>query len=140
MWYKSYSVDDIKALNTHDNILQRLGIEVSEIGADFLKMRMPVDFRTHQIHGILHGGATCVLAETVGSIASLMCIDMDKFYAVGSFITCNHLRPVSDGYVTATCRPVHLGRSKHVWDILIHADNGKLVAKSELTCAVTPRA
>lgn len=139
IWFKEYAPDEIRAFITHDSIVDLIGIEFLEIGPDFLKARMPVDRRTHQIHGILHGGATCVLAETIGSFASLMCIDPEKYYAVGSFITCNHLRPATDGHVTATCRPVHVGKSKHVWDILLHADNGKLVAKSELTCAVTAK-
>lgn len=97
---------------------------------------MPVDKRTHQIHGILHGGASCVLAETIGSFASLMVVDQEKNYAVGSQISVNHLRPVKEGFVHAICKPVHLGKSKHVWDILIESDQGKLVAKCELTCAV----
>lgn len=139
IWFKEYTPSEIKGFITHDSILQHIGLEFTEIGPDFVKARMPVDHRTHQIHGILHGGATCVLAESVGSFASLMCIDMEKYYAVGSVINCNHLRPVTDGFVTATCRPVHVGKTKHVWDIQIHADNGKLIAKSELTCAVTPK-
>jgi len=139
IWFKKYTPDEIKTFVTHDSIVDHVDIEFKEIGDDFVTARMPVDRRTHQIHGILHGGATCVLAETIGSFASLMCIDPARYYAVGSVINCNHLRPAKDGFVTATCRPVHLGKSKHVWDILIHADNGKLVAKSELTCAVTPR-
>lgn len=140
MWFKPYTPADIRSIMTHESIVDLIGIEFIEIGADFVKARMPVDTRTHQIHGILHGGATCVLAETAGSIASLMCVDPDKFYAVGSVINCNHLRPAKSGYVTATCRPVHIGKSKHVWDIQIHGDDGKLVAKSELTCAVTAKA
>lgn len=139
IWHKSYTLADLHNLITHDSIVRHVGIEFLEIGDDFLKIRMPVDKRTHQIHGILHGGATCVLTETAGSVASLMCVDPDTHYAVGSVISTNHLRPVKDGYVTATARPVHLGRTKHVWDILVHDDNGKLVAKSELTCAVTPK-
>ena len=140
IWYKDYKPEELRGLITADNILEHLGLEFTEVGADFVKARLPVDKRTHQIHGILHGGATCVLAETVGSFASLMCIDLEKYYAVGSMITANHLRPVDSGYITATCRPVHVGRTKHVWDILVHADNGKLIAKCELTCAVTARA
>ena len=140
MWFKPYTPADIRSIMTHESIVDLIGIEFTEIGADFVKARMPVDTRTHQIHGILHGGATCVLAETAGSVASLMCVDPDKFYAVGSVINCNHLRPAKSGYVTATCRPVHIGKSKHVWDIQIHGDDGKLVAKSELTCAVTAKA
>ncbi len=140
IWHKHYEGEsDLRKFITHDSIVDLLGIQFTEIGPDFVRARMPVDKRTHQIHGILHGGATCVLAETVGSFASLMCVDPDTSYAVGSVITCNHLRPVSDGSVTATCRPVHVGKTKHVWDIQIHADNGKLVAKSELTCAVTKK-
>lgn len=140
IWHKSYTLADLHNLITHDSIVRHVGIEFLEIGDDFLKIRMPVDKRTHQIHGILHGGATCVLTETAGSVASLMCVDPDTHYAVGSVISTNHLRPVKNGYVTATARPVHLGRTKHVWDILVHDDNGKLAAKSELTCAVTPKA
>lgn len=139
IWFKNYTIPEIKDLITNENILEHLGLEFTEIGSDFLKARLPVDKRTHQIHGILHGGATCVLAETIGSFASLMCIDLSTHYAVGSIITVNHLRPVKNGYITATCKPVHVGRSKHVWDILVHSDEGKLIAKSELTCAVTPK-
>lgn len=139
IWFKDYKLEEIKDIITNDNILDQVGIEFVELGADFVKVRMPVDKRTHQVHGILHGGATCVLAETAGSFASLMCIDLDKYYAVGSQITANHVRPVSNGHVTATCSPVHLGRKKHVWDIPVHADNGKLVAKCELTCMVTEK-
>lgn len=137
IWHRKYTPDEIESFITHDSIVDHVGIEFVEVGDDFITARMPVDRRTHQIHGILHGGATCVLAETVGSVASLMVIDTDQYYAVGSVINCNHLRPAQTGHVTATCRPVHLGRTKHVWDITVHDDNGKLVAKSELTCAVT---
>lgn len=139
IWHKPYTLADLHNLITHDSIVGHVGIEFMEIGDDFLKIRMPVDRRTHQIHGILHGGATCVLTETAGSVASLMCVDPDTHYAVGSVISTNHLRPVKDGYVTATARPVHLGRTKHVWDIQVHDDKGKLAAKSELTCAVTAK-
>ena len=139
IWFKNYTIEGIKNLITEENILDYLGLEFIEVGNDFLKARLPVDKRTHQIHGILHGGATCVLAETVGSFASLMCIDLEDKYAVGSQINVNHLRPVDNGYITATCTPVHLGRSKHVWDILVHNDECKLIAKCELTCAVLPK-
>lgn len=140
IWFKEYKVEELRSLITADNILDHLGLEFTEIGPDYVKARLPVDRRTHQIHGILHGGATCVLAETIGSFASLMCIDLDKHYAVGSVITANHLRPVSGGHITATCKPVHVGRQKHVWDIMVHSDEGKLIAKCELTCAVTAKA
>ena len=139
IWFREYRVEELPALMTTENMLSHIGLEFTEIGPDFVKARIPVDRRTHQIYGILHGGATAMLAETVGSFASLMAIDLDRCTAVGSVITANHIRPVSEGYATATCRPVHLGKSKHVWDILVHADNGKLVAKCELTCAIMPK-
>lgn len=136
LWHKQYTIDDALALITHDNILDHLGLEFTEIGDDFITARLPVDRRTHQIHGILHGGATCVLAETIGSFASIMCVDLDHKYAVGSQISVNHLRPASEGYVHAHCAPVHIGRTKHVWDIRVSDDRGRLVAKCELSCAV----
>jgi 1,4-dihydroxy-2-naphthoyl-CoA hydrolase len=136
IWFKPYTLDDVKEFATHENIVDLLGIEFTAIEDDHLKARMPVNEKTRQIHGILHGGSTCVLAESAGSFASLMCVDLDKRYAVGSNISVNHLRPVTEGYVEATCKPVHLGRQKHVWDILVHSDRGKLIAKCELTCAV----
>ncbi len=139
IWFKKYTIEDINNLITAENILDHLGLEFIEAGDDFIKARLPVDKRTHQIHGILHGGATCVLAETVGSFASLMCIDLNEKYAVGSQINVNHLRPVDSGYIIAVCTPVHIGRSKHVWDILIRSDAEKLIAKCELTCAVIPK-
>ena len=89
--------------------MDQLGIELVEIGDDYLKARMPVDKRTHQLYGILHGGATCVLTETIGIFASLMSINLKKKYVVGSMISANHLRPVTSGYVSATCTAVPSG-------------------------------
>lgn len=139
IWFKKYAPEELYGFITHETIVKSLGIEFIEISDDFIKARMPVDERTFQIHGILHGGATCVLAESVGSFASLMVIDLCSKYAVGSQIMANHLRPVSSGFVTATAKPVHLGRSKHVWDIPVTDDNGKLIAKCELTTAVVDK-
>jgi 1,4-dihydroxy-2-naphthoyl-CoA hydrolase len=139
IWFKDYKINEIKNIITAESILDQIGIEFTEIGPDFVRVSMPVDKRTHQVHGILHGGATCVLAETAGSFASLMCIDLEKYYAVGSGLNANHLRPLSEGHVIATCQPVHIGRKKHVWDIPVHSDTGKLIAKCELTCMVTEK-
>lgn len=139
IWFKSYTLDDILPMAQANNILRGLGIEFTAITPDSLQARMPVDERTHQPIGILHGGATCVLAETLGSVASMLVIDPDAKIAVGSVITANHLRPVRDGFVTGTCRAIHLGRTKHVWDIRVENAEGKLVAKSELTCAVSDK-
>ncbi len=134
-----YTPDDVNKHITKKSILNLLDIRFTEIGEDYLKATMPVDERTHQIYGILHGGATCVLSETVGSIASILCIDQATKMAVGSFITANHLRPVKDGLVECVCRPVHIGRTKHVWDMQVFDSNGRLAAKSELTCAILDR-
>ncbi len=139
IWHKTYTLDEILKFITHESIVKHTGIEFTEIGDDYVVARMPVDPRTHQIHGILHGGATCVLAESVGSFASLMVVDLEKNYAVGSQIMANHIRPAASGFVTAIAKPVHIGRTKHVWDIPVTRDDGKLIAKCELTCAVTPK-
>ncbi|MBL4658645.1 MAG: hotdog fold thioesterase [Flavobacteriales bacterium] len=120
----------------HGNILEVLGIEVLEIGDDFVKGKMPVDHRTHQPHGILHGGASVVLAESLGSIASNLVVDSSKQYAVGLDVNANHLRPVSEGYVYGISRPIHIGRKSHVWSIEITNEEGKMVCISRLTMAV----
>jgi len=99
---------------------------------------MVVDHRTHQPFGLLHGGASVVLAETLGSMASYLCIDTKKFYCVGLEVNANHLRGVRSGRVTAVAKPVHMGRTTHVWDIRLRDDNGKLNCISRLTIAVVP--
>lgn len=113
-----------------------LGMEWVEIGADFLKIKMPVDHRTKQPFGLLHGGASCALAETVGSVASQLVIDPSKFICVGIEINANHLRSVRSGFVTATAAPLHLGATTHVWDIKIHNEQMSLVCVSRLTVAI----
>ena len=139
IWHGEYTLDGLNEMTVQDNILNHLGLKFTEIGPDYLKAALPVDQRTHQPYGILHGGATCVLAETLGSVSSIMVIDPKHHHAVGSVITANHLRPVEKGVITRICRPVHLGRTKHVWDIRITDEQGKLTAKCELTCAVTDK-
>lgn len=140
IWHKEYILDDLKPL-TQKYMTGHLGIEFTEIGSDYLTAKMPVDDRTHMPRGLLHGGASCVLAETVGSTASFLAIDPDKQIIVGLEINANHLRGVRDGYVIGTARPVHIGRSTHVWDIRIHAeDSGKPVCISRLTVAVLDKA
>lgn len=114
-----------------------LGIEICEIGPDFLKMRMPVTDRVRQPLGLVHGGANCVLAESAGSIASWLCIDQNTQAALGLEINANHLRSVREGAVIATCRPIHLGRQTHVWDIKITDESsGKLTCVSRLTVQI----
>ncbi|MBK8610890.1 MAG: hotdog fold thioesterase [Chitinophagaceae bacterium] len=115
---------------------QFLGMEWVELGEDFLSIRMPVNERTKQPYGLLHGGASCALAETAGSLASSYVIDQDKFICVGLEINANHVRSATQGYVTATCTPLHIGRTTHVWDIKIHDERKKLVCISRLTVAI----
>lgn len=113
-----------------------LELKWEEIGDDYLKLSMPVNAKTRQPYGFLHGGASCVLAETVGSVASALVIDRDKFYCVGLEINANHLRGVSEGRVTAVAKPLHLGKSTHVWDIKIYDDKQNLFCVSRLTVAI----
>jgi 1,4-dihydroxy-2-naphthoyl-CoA hydrolase len=115
---------------------QHLGIEFTEVGEDFLKGRMPVDHRTRQPYGLLHGGASVSLAETLGSVASAFVVDRSQYNAVGLEINANHLRGVREGFVTGVARPLHLGKTTHVWDIRIHDEKDKLVCVSRLTVAI----
>ncbi len=122
-----------------DSMVGHLGIEFTEIGEDYLRARMPVDRRTIQPFGILHGGASATLAETVGSVASTALIDLERQRAVGLEINANHLRPVDGGYVCATARPIHIGRRTHVWDIRIEDEAGRAVCVSRLTMMILER-
>jgi 1,4-dihydroxy-2-naphthoyl-CoA hydrolase len=117
---------------------EHLGIDCTELGADFLKAKMPVDHRTKQPYGLLHGGASCVLAETLGSFASALVIDHSAFYCVGLEINANHVRSAKEGFVTGIASPLHLGNSTHVWDIRIYDEREKLVCVSRLTVAILP--
>ena len=116
-----------------------IGIVLTELGEDFLKGTMPVDHRTKQAYGLLHGGASVTLAETIGSIASAMVIDTEKYFCVGLEINANHIRSATEGFVTGIARPIHLGNSTHVWDIRINDEAGKLVCISRLTVAILKR-
>ena len=116
-----------------------LGIEFTEVGADFICARMPVDSRTLQPFGLLHGGASIALAETMGSVASTALIDLSTQAAVGLDINGNHLRAVQDGYVFGTVRPIHIGRRTHVWEIRIEDEEGRLVNISRLTMMIIKR-
>ncbi|HSN61159.1 MAG TPA: hotdog fold thioesterase [Ferruginibacter sp.] len=136
IWFnKNLQISELIGFNP-TTMGEHLGMEWVEIGPDFLKMKMPVDHRTHQHYGLLHGGASCALAETVGSVGSHLIINPEKFICVGLEINANHIRGVREGYVTATAVPLHLGTSTHVWDIKIHEDAGKLVCVSRLTVAI----
>ncbi|TDE16178.1 hotdog fold thioesterase [Dyadobacter psychrotolerans] len=136
MFTTSITLEGLHSLSSK-TLAGHLGIEFTEIGADYIIARMPVDSRTHQPFGILHGGASVVLAETLGSIASYLCLkDPQKQHAVGLEINANHIRSVKDGFVYGKVTPIHVGRSTQVWDIKITNEENKLVCISRLTVAV----
>jgi 1,4-dihydroxy-2-naphthoyl-CoA hydrolase len=139
IWFKKdLSLSDFGDLGKN-TMSEHLGIEWTALGDDYLKAKMPVDHRTKQPYGLLHGGASCVLAETLGSVCSAMVVDHSKFYCVGIEINANHIRSAREGYVTGTASPLHIGASTHVWDIKIHDERDKLVCVSRLTVAVMRR-
>jgi len=121
-----------------DNLHGYLGITVTEIGEDYLRATMPVEPRVHQPFGVLHGGASVALAETVGSLAAMLCVE-PRYMCLGQEINANHVRGVSTGTVTATARPYHLGARSHVWGIEIRDESDRLVCVSRLTVAVVER-
>ncbi len=132
---ENITLDEINELRNH-TLAGLLGMQFTEIGDNYLKLQMPVDERTHQPYGLLHGGASAALAETVGSVASWMCIDTDKQICVGMEINCNHIRGKRNGVVTATALPLHLGATSHVWDIRITDEQDRLICISRLTMAI----
>jgi 1,4-dihydroxy-2-naphthoyl-CoA hydrolase len=135
IWFNK-NINLVDLATTQETMGTHLGMLFTEIGTDFLKMSMPVDDRTKQPYGLLHGGASCALAETVGSVASALVINPEKFICVGLEINANHIRGVRDGLVIATATRIHLGASTHVWDIKIHDHHEKLVCVSRLTVAI----
>ena len=139
IWFnKSVTLNDVRDFGK-DTMANYLGIECVAIGEDFLKLSMPVNEKTKQPYGILHGGASCALAETVGSFASALTIDMEKYICVGLEINANHVRSAKDGIVTGHCTPLHLGKTTHVWDIKIYDESEKLICVSRLTVAILPK-
>ena len=132
---KNISLD---ALNQQSKgtMVEHLGIEMMELGTDFVKAKMPVDHRTKQPMGLLHGGASVVLAESLGSMAANLCLDITKEYAVGLDINSNHLKSVRDGFVFGIAKPIHIGSKTQVWEIKIYDEKDNLVNISRLTMAV----
>lgn len=136
IWHSlDVSLDQLNEIGAN-TMAALLGMEFTEIGPDYLRMIMPVDNRTKQPYGLLHGGASAALAETVGSVASSLVIDTKKQICVGLDINANHIKGVTSGYVHAIARPLHLGTTTHVWDIRICDDDNKLVCISRLTVAI----
>ena len=132
---KQKAIEQINAFGKN-TVVEALGIEITDFGSDFVCGKMPVDHRTVQPYGLLHGGASAVLAETLGSIAGGMQINLDTQSVVGVEINCNHLRSARDGWVYGKATPVKIGRKIHVWNIEIKNEDDKLVAVSRLTLAV----
>jgi uncharacterized protein (TIGR00369 family) len=138
IWRTPLTLDTLNA-GRAGTILEHIGVEFTQIGDDFVRATMVVDGRTHQPYGLLHGGASVTLAETLGSTGATMCIDTEQYQCVGQEINANHLRPARSGYVTGTARPVHIGGRAHVWSIEIANEAGKLVCISRLTVAIIRR-
>ena len=137
LWRTQPNIEHLNA-SQKNTIGELLDIRFESFDDESLTASMVVDHRTHQPFGLLHGGASVVLAETLGSMASFMCIDTTKFYCVGLEVNANHLRGVRSGRVSAVARPVHMGRTTHVWDIRLSDDSGKNNCISRLTIAVVP--
>lgn len=135
IWFSNFTPEALNDL-PKNHMGAFLGIQFTKVAEDTLTATMPVDERTHQPAGILHGGASVVLAETLGSIASFMVIDPEKYQAVGLEVNANHLRPVKSGLVTGICTPLHIGAKTHVWEIKIYNDKGKMNCVSRLTVAI----
>ena len=137
IWFRPLTLADVQHnFGRGGDLASHLDIRITEIGPDFLRGTMPVDERTRQPFGLLHGGASVSLAETLGSVAANFCVDTTKFYCVGQEINANHVRSARSGRVTGTARPVHLGSRSHVWDIRIEDEAGRLTCVSRLTMSV----
>jgi len=121
---------------SRNTMAENIGLEFTQIGDDFLVANMPVDKRTQQPLGLLHGGASVAMAETMGSVAASLCVNPDKQFCVGLDINANHLRGVKQGFVTGVTRPVHIGKKTQVWEIRITNEAGELVCISRITMAV----
>ena len=138
MWKNEVTLSVINEM-CKDTIHTTLGIEITEIGKDYLKGRMPVDSRTVQPMRILHGGANVVLAESLGSIASLLMINYEEEIAVGLDVNANHIRSVDSGYVYGVAKPINIGKKVHVWEIKITDQQDQLSCISRLTVSILPK-
>ncbi len=138
IWHRQPTIDGIHQLSKN-TLNDHLGIKVTDIGDDSIQATMPVSSATRQPFGLLHGGASAALAETLGSIGANYCIDSDLFYCVGLELNINHVRAVREGLVTGVAKPLHLGRSTQIWEIKINNADNKLSAVSRLTVSVLKR-
>jgi 1,4-dihydroxy-2-naphthoyl-CoA hydrolase len=138
IWFGTPTLEMLHPMNA-GTLVEHLGIRFTELGGDYLRATMPVDPRTLQPSGLLHGGASVALAETLGSVAALCCVDRSRYTCVGQEINANHLRAARSGLVTGTARPFHLGSRSHVWGIEIRDPGERLVCVSRITMAVLER-
>ncbi|MDE2090323.1 MAG: hotdog fold thioesterase [Gammaproteobacteria bacterium] len=138
IWLQPFTVADLNNLQ-EQTLVTNLGIRYTEVGEDYLKAVMPVDARTKQPAGILHGGASVALAETLGSTGANLVVDRKQKLCVGLDINANHVRAMRSGQVTGTARPLHIGGSTQVWEIRITDEEEKLVCVSRITMAVLDR-
>jgi 1,4-dihydroxy-2-naphthoyl-CoA hydrolase len=138
IWYRAYTLEEVQQRGI-GTMVEHIGITITELGDDFLKGTMPVDHRTTQPMGILHGGASVALAETLGSIAANLVVDSEKKYCVGLDINANHIRAAKTGLVTGIAKPFHIGSSTQVWSIEITDEKNRLVCISRLTMAILDR-
>lgn len=134
--FRTKATPDILNDFSRNTLAEHIGIEFTAIGEDFIEARMPVDPRTHQPMGLLHGGASVVLAETLGSVGATLCVDQTRQFCVGLEINANHLKGVRNGFVTGVARPVHIGGKTHVWEIRISNEQKELICVSRITMAV----
>ena len=138
LWFLEVTPENLNTIS-RNSMVEHVGIEFLEIGEDYIKARMPVDHRTIQPVGPLHGGASVTLAETLGSVGASLCVDLSKKVCVGLEVNANHVRSVSSGVVFGTARPVHIGSSTQVWEIRITDEQDRLVCISRITMAVLDR-
>ena len=136
IWHNRPNLEIINGPMNQGTVVAHLGIEITEVGDDFIRGTMPADKRTFQPYGVVHGGANVVLAETLGSIAGAHVLDFNTHKCLGQEVSATHLRPVSSGLVIGTARPIHLGRRSHVWEIRLENEQGKLTCISKLILAV----
>lgn len=134
IWKMLLTLDELKE-RSKNTMVEHLGIEFLEIGEDYLTAKMPVDHRTKQPAGLLHGGASVALAETLGSVAARLCLEKETKGIVGIEVNANHIRSVSDGWVTGITKPIHIGKTTQIWEVKIYNDQHKLVCISRLTVA-----
>jgi 1,4-dihydroxy-2-naphthoyl-CoA hydrolase len=139
IWFNTTTLEAVR-IRGKNTMVEHLGIDITELGDDFLKGTMPVDNRTVQPMRILHGGASVALAETLGSLAANLVVDPDKKYCVGLDINANHIRAARSGVVTGTAKPLHIGSSTQVWSIEIKDEENRLVCISRITMAVLSKA